>query len=282
MARATDVRSYYAHLIAGKADSNDARLIAAFAAIERERFVGRGPWKIMAHASGYIDTPSDDLAYLYQDVVVALDADRMINNGEPHLHARCLAALNVREGDHAIHIGSGTGYYTAILAHLVTSAGTVLAYEIDPERALRAEDNLKDWPQVCVRNQSGTDGTLPACDIIYINAGVTRPVDAWLDALRPQGRLLFPLTPSRGLGGMLLVTPTAGASFDARFVSPATFISCEGARDAEEADFLTEAFAGGNMHNVKSMHRGTNPDSSCWFAGHGWWLSTRANADTSV
>ncbi|HEX5845282.1 MAG TPA: hypothetical protein VFY53_03105 [Rhodoplanes sp.] len=86
-------------------------MITAFATVERERFVGAGPWKVMAHAAGYVDTPSDDLAFLYQDVVVALLADRRINNGEPHLHARCLAALDARPGEAAIHVGCGTGYY---------------------------------------------------------------------------------------------------------------------------------------------------------------------------
>jgi protein-L-isoaspartate(D-aspartate) O-methyltransferase len=75
-------------LVTGKAGATEPRLITAFATVERERFVGAGPWKVMAHAAGYVDTPSDDLAFLYQDVVVALLADRRINNGEPHLHAR--------------------------------------------------------------------------------------------------------------------------------------------------------------------------------------------------
>lgn len=277
MTSAADLRSYYARLVTGKAGAKDPRLIAAFGAVERERFVGPGPWKVMAHASGYIDTPTDDVAFLYQDVVVALVADRQINNGEPHLHARCLAALDVQSGEAAVHVGSGTGYYTAILAELVGPAGSVVAYELDPGLARRAEANLANWPQVVVRDRSGTDGELPACDIIYVSAGATRPLDAWLDALRPCGRLLFPLTPNRGLGGLLLVTRKAAGSFDARFVQPAAFIACDGARDQQEAERLSDAFARGTMHEVKSLHRGTAPDSSAWFAGRGWWLSTRAN-----
>ena len=94
------------------------------------------------------------------------------------------------------------------------------------------------------------------------------------------GRLLLPLTPSRGLGGMLLITRTAEASFDARFVQPAVFIACEGARDGDEAERLTDAFVRGNLYEVKSLHRRTTPDSSSWFAGQGWWLSTRANDES--
>jgi protein-L-isoaspartate(D-aspartate) O-methyltransferase len=277
-ASTADLRSYYARLVTGKAGANDPRLIAAFAAVERERFVGPGPWKVMAHASGYIDTPTDDAAFLYQDVVVALVADRQINNGEPHLHARCLAALDIQEGETAVHVGCGTGYYTAILAQLVGSTGRVVAYELDQGLARRAEANLANWPQVVVRDRSGTDGELPLCDIIYVSAGATRPLDAWLDALGPSGRLLFPLTPSRGLGGLLLITRAHGACFDARFVQPAAFIPCNGARDQQEAEQLSDTFARGAMYEVKSLHRGTAPDGSAWFAGRGWWLSMRANA----
>ena len=99
MVSPADLRSYYARLVAGKAGTNDPKLIEAFAKIERERFVGPGPWKLNDFAGGYIDTPSDDLAYLYQDVVVALIPERRLNNGEPQLHARCLAALQIKSGE---------------------------------------------------------------------------------------------------------------------------------------------------------------------------------------
>jgi protein-L-isoaspartate O-methyltransferase len=31
-------------------------------------------------------------------------------------------------------------------------------------------------------------------DVIYVNAGATRPADAWLDRLKEGGRLILPLT----------------------------------------------------------------------------------------
>jgi protein-L-isoaspartate(D-aspartate) O-methyltransferase len=265
-------------LIAGNAGTDNPRLIEAFATIERERFVGPGPWKVNDFAGGYIDTPSDDLTYLYQDVVVALVPERRINNGQPQLHARCLAELQIEDGETAVHIGAGAGYYTAMLAHLVGSTGSVITYEIDKDLAAKAAANLALWPNVSVRAQSATDGDLPACDVVYVSAGATRPPDAWLDALRPRGRLLFPLTPNIGMGGMLLVTRAAAATFDARFVQPATFIYCEGARDSSEGDLLAKAFALGTWRQVKSLRRGIPPDDSCWYAGDGWWLSIRPNA----
>ena len=50
---------------------------------------------------------------------MALSEASKINNGQPVLHAVGLSALNPQPGEMAVHIGAGTGYYTAILARLV-------------------------------------------------------------------------------------------------------------------------------------------------------------------
>jgi protein-L-isoaspartate(D-aspartate) O-methyltransferase len=273
------LRAYYANLIVGKRTGiADTRLIEAFEAVPREHFVGAGPWKVYALAGKYIDTPSDDLSFLYQDVLVALSADRRINNGEPSLHARCLTALQPEPGEAVLHVGAGAGYYTAVLAHLVGPTGSVAAYEIENDLARLSSDNLKDRPNVTVHPLSASEGRLESYDVIYVNAGATRPLDIWLDAVRPGGRLLFPLTPDEGFGGMLLLTRRQGQEFDAQFVSPAAFIPCVGARDREMAERLARAFRHGNMWEVSSLRRDTAPDESCWVAGDNWWLSTDAIA----
>jgi protein-L-isoaspartate(D-aspartate) O-methyltransferase len=274
-------RTFFANLVTASAGvpKSDGRLLAAFASTPRERFAGPGPWKIFT-AIGYIETPTDDPAFLYQDVTVALAADRRINNGQPVLHAACLAALNVRDGETAVHIGAGTGYYTALLARLTGSTGSVFAYEIEEDLAERAARNLSDFSYVTVRRRSGAEGPLPECDAIYVNAGATAPLNIWLDALRLNGRLLFPLTPADGpggmpgAGGMLLITRASNDHFDARFVCPVMFIPCIGARDDETALKLTAAFKRGDFRNVRSLRRNTPPDETCWCAGNGWWLST--------
>jgi protein-L-isoaspartate(D-aspartate) O-methyltransferase len=267
-------RSYYAALVAGKGGVGGSRVADAFGTTPRERFVGAGPWTVFTLDGGYIETPSDDPAWLYQDVLVALSPGQGINNGAPSLHARCLGALMPRMGETVLHIGAGTGYYTSILADLVGQSGTVIAYEIDPALAAKARANLASMPNVAVRGVSGTSGSLPACDAIYVNAGATHPVDCWLDALRSGGRLLFPLTPDVGMGGMLLVTRREDQGFAARLVCPAAFIPCQGARDPEMSRRLGEAFRRQSLWTVRSLRRGTAPEASCWVAGNGWWLST--------
>lgn len=274
-------RKFYADLITTMAGTPNGRVTEAFAATPRERYLGSGPWRIFV-GGGYITTPTDNPAFLYQDVVVALSEAQKINNGQPVLHAVCLATLSPQDGDTVIHIGAGTGYYTAILSRLTAPGGEVFAYEIEPALAEQAKTNLADMPHVTVHAQSGSEGPLPECDLIYVNAGATEPLAIWLDALHPSGTLLFPLTPdgpggTPGAGGMLMITRKPDNKYDARFIMPVMFIPCVGARNEETAKNLAEAFKRGDMKNVRSLRRNSSPDETCWCAGNGWWLSTAAN-----
>jgi protein-L-isoaspartate(D-aspartate) O-methyltransferase len=275
---ASEHRKWYARLITANAGVvGDERLYGAFATVPREVFLGPGPWSVFTRA-GYIETPSDDPAFVYQDIVIALKKEARLNKGQPTLHATCIAALGVREGNTVVHVGAGTGYYTAILARLAQRTGHVTAYEIDTELAGRAKENLASYDNVRVANASGVAAALPACDVLYVNAAAISPPATWFDALKPGGRLLFPLASGEAPGVMLLIThagddPAADA-FTARFITPVMFTPCVGAEDHEAARAFAKAFSGGGMQNVRSLRRGTLPDETCWFAGATWWLST--------
>jgi protein-L-isoaspartate(D-aspartate) O-methyltransferase len=268
-------REFFARLVATRAGvPADGELAAAFRSTPRERFVGGPPWRILTR-HGFVEAPHNDPAFLYQDVVVSLDADGL-NNGEPSLHAICIATLRPQKGDRIVHVGAGTGYYTTILAKLVGERGVVDAYEIEPGLVRRAAQNLAELPQVRLHARSGVEGPLPACDVLYVSAGATAPIAVWLDALKAGGRLLFPLTPEDGAGAMLLITRTDGDVYAARFLFQAQFVGCMGARDENEGKRLEEAFRNRNWNKVKSLHRNNAPRESCWLAGRGWWFSTEA------
>jgi protein-L-isoaspartate(D-aspartate) O-methyltransferase len=281
--RALKLRVFYARYVAARGATRDPRVEAAFAAVPRELFAGSGPWSILpaspwrrATGPAYLQTPDDDPAFLYQDVLVALDAHRGINIGEPSLHAHCLDALALQPDQTVLQVGAGSGYYTAILAELVGAEGQVLAFEIEPELAERAVRNLAPWPWVAVHARSGTAEPLPSADVIYVNAGITQPSRTWLNALRPGGRLLFPLQAVGGLGGMLLVEKPheGGFAWPARFVSRASFIACQSHQNEEAGRGLSAAFAGGQWEAVRTLRLGGEPDATCWFNGGDWWLST--------
>ena len=51
-----------------------------------------------------------------------------------------------------MHIGTGTGYYTAIMACLVGPSGKVTGIELDASLAARARENLSSYPNVLIVN----------------------------------------------------------------------------------------------------------------------------------
>jgi len=87
---------------------------------------------------GYVTTPDADPVYLYCDVLIAIVPERGLNNGMPSNHAPLIASAAIRSGEHVVHVGAGTGYYTAIMAHLAESGGRVTAVEFDSALAQRA------------------------------------------------------------------------------------------------------------------------------------------------
>src|SRR6478609_10216291 len=110
-----DARRAYAEKLRFTARLRSAAVVAAFATVPRECFVGAGPWRVYSPMGfrKYRTTDADPRA-LYQDVLVALDETRQINNGQPSLWAALFDNLDIAAGETVLHLGCGTGYYTAI------------------------------------------------------------------------------------------------------------------------------------------------------------------------
>jgi protein-L-isoaspartate(D-aspartate) O-methyltransferase len=275
-------RQAYAEELRFTAPIRSAAVARAFATVPRERFLGRGPWRVLSPMSmvDYWTTENADPRHLYHDVLVAIDPTRRLNNGQPSLWAYLFDQLSLSPGAHVVHVGAGTGYYSAILAEIVGPAGRVTAIEIDPPLASRARENLGlAWPQARVVEADGfAFRTKEPADVIIVNAGVTHFSPAWLDSLAAEnGRLLIPLTNAERWGGFLLITQQAGETqrYPARFIHQVGIIPCKGGRDAEAPARLKEALAKAPFTAIQSLHRAPEePDGSCWLAGDGWWLST--------
>ena len=108
------IRRAYAKQIMAGFGVSDRRIEAAFASVKREDFLGRGPWQIVRWGRGYVPPPTQNPVYLYDNVVVGIIPERNLNNGQPSLHAALIASAAPRAGEHAVHVGAGVGYYTAI------------------------------------------------------------------------------------------------------------------------------------------------------------------------
>lgn len=267
------VRRAYAKQIMVPLDAAHPRVEAAFAAVRREAFLGPGPWPIL-HSRRYVTTPDDDPVYLYQDLLVGLIQERRLNNGQPSGHAMLIARADPRPGEHAVHIGAAVGYYTAILAHLVGDTGRVTAIEYDPGLAVRLAVNFAGQPNVRAVQGDGTKIDFDPADVIYVNAGVTRPVDLWLDRLKDGGRMILALTRDKDAGGAWFLIERRGGGFLAKSISAADLFPCEGARDAESERALVAAFEKGGQERVTRLYRnGDVPEEQCWLKGPNWCLA---------
>jgi protein-L-isoaspartate(D-aspartate) O-methyltransferase len=263
------VRQFYAEELMRSAQVSSPAVQKAFATAPRERFVGPGPWIIQTHGESWI-TEDADPRHVYRDTLIVLDEAKHLNNGQPSLWALHLSLLGVSSGSSVLHLGCGTGYYTAILAELTGPQGKVLAIEIDPGLAARARTALAPWPNVTVVHGDGARGSFEPVDIIVASAGVTHPPAAWLRAAKPGGKLLFPLTSTRGPGTMAHLTRKGAEWFQAALTGTAFFVDFEGARDASIDAELAKALKRDQGESVRSLRCDAHEeDQTCWLHGNG-------------
>jgi protein-L-isoaspartate(D-aspartate) O-methyltransferase len=253
-----------------------SELLAAFANVARERVVGPGPWRTKSqwNLADYWTTPDADVRSVYHDVLIALDEELGLNNGMPSLYAFLLDRIPIVKGETVVHLGCGTGYYSAILAEVVGTTGSVLAIDIHARNVEHAKKALAPWNQVRVKHADGANETLPAADLIVVSAGATHPLPNWLASLKPLGRLLFPLTATNGPGAMMLVSRVSRTVFSARSLCSVAFYEFSGARDGGVDERLRRAFKASSLDHVRSVRVDEHvEDDTCWLHGEGWCLS---------
>jgi protein-L-isoaspartate(D-aspartate) O-methyltransferase len=270
-------------------------VVDAFAKIPRESFLGPGPWLIRGTKNSIWqrftcwlnrsvrtgDWITVDPKHLYRhDAIVAIDAGRGLNNGQPSGLASWIHFLELHKGDRVLHVGCGVGYYTAIMAEVVGPTGHVIGIEIDPELASRARQNLAYLGHAEVVHGDGGECVNGLTDAVLVNAGATHPRSTWLDNLRPGGRLIVPLTTENGIGGVLRVKREL-RGYAARFIFTTQVFHCMGSRDAELSESLHDAFKLGAWRSVQSLRREPHePSKTCWFHSDRFCLSTLLVPDT--
>jgi protein-L-isoaspartate(D-aspartate) O-methyltransferase len=275
------IRRAYAKQIVAAAGVSNRRIEAAFASVKREDFLGRGPWQVVRWGRGYVPTPSRNPVYLYDDVVVAIIPEHHLNNGQPSLYAALIACAAPRPGERVVHVGAGVGYYTAILHRLVGSPGRVTAIGFDSGLATLLAANFAEVRNISVVHGDGARVSFDSADIIYVNAGATKPAETWLDGLAENGRLILPLTAAEfpaadARHGAVCRIERRGSDFLAQRISGVAIFPCEGMRDAESEAALAAAFEKGRVQEVTRLYRRDDvPEENCWLRGTGWSLAFR-------
>jgi len=102
-------------------------------------------------------TPVDEPRHVYHNVVVALDKENDINNGQPSALACWINALDIKPAARVYHLGCGVGYYTAVIAETVGSQGSVIGSEVNLKLANRAKENLSGYPNATVQAGDGAE-----------------------------------------------------------------------------------------------------------------------------
>lgn len=159
----------------------NARVEAAMKAVDRKNYVS---------FNHYMDSPQ---SIGYNATISA-----------PHMHAHALELLkgNLEEGARALDVGSGSGYLTACMAHMVGASGRVVGIEHIRELNELAEKNItKDCPDLLASGRvqlvtgDGRQGHPEKApyDAIHVGAAAALVPDALHEQLKPGGRLIVPV-----------------------------------------------------------------------------------------
>jgi protein-L-isoaspartate(D-aspartate) O-methyltransferase len=155
-----------------------AEVEEAFRAIDRVRFV-----------------PKNLKPSAYWDTALPIGAEQTIS--QPTVVAYCLELLGARPGERVLDVGSGSGWTTALLAHMVGPTGLVIGVERVPELVAFGSENLSTYAFTNARIEQATrdlgkPGAAPF-DRILVSASADEMPDALTRQLRDGGRMVIPV-----------------------------------------------------------------------------------------
>jgi len=180
---------------------------------------------------------SHTMSTIYSDrsLVTGIDGYRpTTSTSQPRLMARMIETLQLEPGMRVLEVGTGTGYNTALLAETLGEPANVFSVELRPEIAELARKALRQegYGDARLLVKDGAFGAEEGApyDRIMVTAGCADISPAWLEQLKPEGRLLAPI--QHGHLDPLLEFQRAGevpGGATARVVGRSTFMPMAGA-----------------------------------------------------
>lgn len=182
-AQAELLRAALAQHLVAEGTLHDDRVATAVRTVPRHLFIPHVPLEI-AYA--------DDVVLMKRNQAgVAISSV-----SQPSIVALMLEQAGIRPGDRVLEIGSG-GYNAALLRELTGPDGCVTTVDIDSEVAARARALLDEagYDDVRVVHGDGEYGVPDQApyDRILVTVTAWDVPRAWVDQLRPGGRIVVPL-----------------------------------------------------------------------------------------
>lgn len=131
------------------------------------------------------------------DYVLQPDGYPIPQSSSPTVIAAALRLLEVPPGARVLEVGTGSGYSTALLAHLVGSDGFVVSLDVDSNlvkraSSLLAKDNLANVKVMTADGREGCSKEAPF-DRIIVWATADLLPQTWIEQLRPDGLIVAPV-----------------------------------------------------------------------------------------
>lgn len=128
----------------------------------------------------------------YRDGPLPIGSGQTIS--QPYIVALMTASLAPRRRHRVLEVGTGSGYQTAVLAHLVARVFTI---ERLPDLLVEAEERLRRLGITSVETRLGDGATgwpdAAPFDGILVTAATPRVPAPLLEQLKPGGRLVAPI-----------------------------------------------------------------------------------------
>jgi len=153
----------------------NSRVLTAMRRVPRHRFVPQGLW---------------DQAY--NDYPLPIGEDQTIS--QPYIVALMTEALELKEGDRVLEIGTGSGYQAAVLAELASAVYSIDRLGSLTEKAQKVLAEL-GYHNLHVRVGDGTLGWPEEApfDAILVTAGAPQVPRPLVEQLALGGRLVIPV-----------------------------------------------------------------------------------------